>query len=133
MKTIGKAILALGLAGMMTGGGIAQEQQLDPTGVWVAEKNSDYEVTWCGPNNDQLCVKLVALRKNMRKPHNLKYLNSTIINGAKPVGKNRWNGKMHVFGHTGDAMVTMRGENDLHVKLCAYVVICDEYNMTRVE
>ena len=131
MKVIGRAILALGLAAAMTGGSLAQG--LDPTGVWVAEENSDYSVSWWGANNDQLCVKLVALRNNMRKPRNLEYLNSTIINGAKPSGANRWKGKMRVFGHTGDAVVTMRGENDLHVKLCAYIVICDEYNMTRVE
>ena len=113
--------------------GASHAQDLDPTGVWVAEKNSDYSVSWCDADSRQLCVKLVALRGNMRKKHNLEYLNATIINGAKPSGENRWQGKMKVFGHTGDAFVTMRGENALHVKLCAYIVICDEYDMTRVE
>ncbi len=131
MKVFGKAVLALALAAAMTGGSLAEG--LDPTGVWVAEKNSDYAVSWCGKNNDELCVKLVGLRNNMRKPRNLEYLDKTIINGAKRSGANRWKGKMHVFGHSGDAVVTMRGDNDLHVKLCAYVVLCDEYNMTRVE
>jgi len=102
MKGIGKSILALGLTVAMAGASHAQD--LDPTGVWVAEKNSDYSVSWCDADSRQLCVKLVALRGNMRKKHNLEYLNAT-----------------------------MRGENALHVKLCAYIVICDEYDMTRVE
>jgi hypothetical protein len=131
MKVIGKTILALGLTAAMAGGSLAQD--LDPTGVWVAEENSDYSVSWCGADNRSLCVQLVGLRGNMRKPRNLEYLNSTIIKGAKPAGANLWKGKMSVFGVTGDAIVTMRADNDLHVKLCAYIVICDEYEMTRVE
>ena len=131
MKTMLSVGLALAMSAVMAGTGLAQD--LDPTGVWVAEKNSDYSVSWCGADNRSLCVDLVALRGNMRKKHNLEYLNKTIIKAAKPTGANKWQGKMAVFGHTGDAWVTMRGENDLHVKLCAYIVICDEYDMTRVE
>lgn len=131
MKVFGRTILALGLTAAMGGVGFAAD--LDPTGVWVAEKNSDYSVSWCGADNRHLCVKLVALRGNMRKPHNLEYLNATIINGAKPDGDNKWKGKMEVFGQTGDAWVTMRDQANLHVKLCAYIVICDEYDMTRVQ
>jgi hypothetical protein len=129
MKTISRTILALGLAMTMAGGALAQG--LDPSGVWVAEKNSDYEVKMCGPDSDRLCVRLVGLRNKMDKPRNREYLNKTIIDGAKPDGTNRWKGKMSVYGHTGDVWVNMKSDGALHVKLCAYVVICDEYDMTR--
>lgn len=131
MKTIGKTILALSLAASMSGGAFAEG--LDPSGVWVAEKNSDYEVKLCGPQQDSLCVRLVGLRNKMDKPRNREYLNKTIINQAGPDGNNRWKGKMSVYGVTGDVWVTMRSNGALHVKLCAYIVICDEYDMNRVQ
>jgi uncharacterized protein (DUF2147 family) len=131
MKVLGKAIVALALAATMISG--ASAQALDPTGVWVAEKNSDYSVTRCGPNDASLCFELVALRRNMDNKRNRPYLNTLIIDRAKPNGENRWKGKMSLGGQTGDATIVLRGNNDLRVKVCAMIVVCEEYAMVRVD
>ncbi|MGV3490036.1 MAG: hypothetical protein ACO1OG_01825 [Devosia sp.] len=121
----------LGLVASMVGGSYAQD--LDPTGVWVAEKNSDYAVSFCGPSGKDLCFELVGLRKNMDNPRNRPYLNTLIINRAKPNGANRWKGKMTLGGQSGEANIVMRGANSLNVKVCAMLVVCAEYAMTRVD
>jgi hypothetical protein len=130
MKSIGKAILALVLAVGMSGASFAQS--LDPTGVWVAGKNSDYAVSLCGAENKAICFQLVALRNNMDNKRNRPFLNTLIINQAKATGANRWKGKMSLGGQTGDATIQLRGDNDLRVKVCAMIVVCEEYALERV-
>jgi hypothetical protein len=131
MKSVVRTIVALGLLAGMTVGGAAQG--LDPTGVWRPDANSQYEFSFCGADNTRLCGRLVDLQGRMDKERNRQYLNKVILNGAKPNGQNRWRGSMSLFGVNGNATVTMRGSNDLLVKMCAYVVICEEYAMTRVD
>lgn len=130
MKLMGKAVLALVLAVGMSGASLAQS--LDPTGVWVAERNSDYSVSLCGADNRALCLELVALRRGMDNKRNRPYLNTLIVDRAKPDGANRWKGKMSIGGQTGDANIVMRGDNDLRIKVCAMLVVCEEYELTRV-
>lgn len=131
MKSVVRTIVALGLLAGMTVGGAAQD--LNPSGVWRPDRNSHYEFSFCGRDESRLCGRLVALAGNMDKPRNQQYLNQVILNEAKPVGKNRWKGGMRLFGVSGEATVTLRGSNDLLVKMCAYIVICEEYAMTRVD
>jgi len=131
MKLIAKSLMAAGLAMSMAGVSVAED--LDPTGLWVAEENSDYQITRCGDDNSQLCVKLAALRGKMRKERNLPYLDKIILQGAKPNGANRWKGKMTLFGHTGEATLVMTGADTLNVKMCAYVVVCDEFLLERIQ
>jgi hypothetical protein len=129
MKLFSRVALVLGMAATMTAPALA----LDPSGVWAPDHTSDYEVTMCGKDNAQLCIRVIALRGAMDTKQNRPYLNEIIVNKAKAVSGNRWKGPMHLFGQDGEATVTLRGDNDLLVKVCAYVVICREYAMTRVQ
>jgi uncharacterized protein (DUF2147 family) len=99
-------------------------------GVWMPDKNSDYTVSMCGAKGDRLCLTVTELRAGMRKPENLKYLGKTIFQ-AKQSGKNTWKGKIDLFGITGDATATYKSANTLHLKACAYIVVCKEITLTR--
>ena len=100
-------------------------------GVWQPDENSDYTVSMCGPAGDRFCLTVTELRGRMRKPENLKYLGKTLINEAKQSGDNRWKGKIDFFGVSGDTTITLRNANTLHLKACAYVVVCKEITLTR--
>jgi uncharacterized protein (DUF2147 family) len=100
-------------------------------GTWQPDKNSDYAVSLCGDKGDRLCLTVTDLRGSMRKPENLKYLGKTLINGAKPSGKNTWKGKIDFFGVSGDTTVTLKNADTLHLKACAYVVVCKEITLKR--
>lgn len=131
MRYLAGIVLAVVLAGAMTGSGFAADQSFD--GIWRPDKNLDFEVSLCGDDNSRICIKLVALRGKMDKPKNQQYLGTNIVDEAKPSGQNRWKGKIELFGQTGDATVTLRSDNELLVKACAYVVACKEYAMIRVQ
>jgi uncharacterized protein (DUF2147 family) len=100
-------------------------------GVWQPDKDSDYTASTCGPNNDRLCLTVTELRGGMRKPENLKYLGKDLIKQARPSGKNSWKGKIDFFGVSGDTTVTLRNADTLHLKACAYVVVCREITLKR--
>ena len=51
----------------------------------------------------------------------------------KPSGAGRWKGKLSLFGQTGDATLTLKGTNTMNVKACAYIVVCREITLTRVQ
>lgn len=131
MRSFLKAGLGLAMAAAMAAPSMAQG--VDVTGLWRPDKSSDWDVTRCGDDGSKLCIKVVGLRDHMDSDKNRPYLNSMILDHAKPVGKNRWKGKLTLFGQTGDATVTLRSANDLNIKVCAYVVICKEYPMTRAQ
>ena len=105
----------------------------DPTvvGVWQPDENSNYTVSMCGAKGDRLCFTVTELRGGMRKPENLKFLGKNLLNEAKQSGKNSWKGKINYFGISGDATVTLKDANTLHLKACAYVVVCKEITLTR--
>jgi hypothetical protein len=131
MRSFLKAGLGLAMAAAMAAPSMAQA--VDVTGLWRPDKSSDWDVTLCGDDSSRLCIRVVGLRDHMDTDKNRPYLNSLILDEAKSVGKNRWKGKLTLFGQTGDATVTLRGANDLNIKVCAYVVICKEYPMTRAQ
>lgn len=131
MKTFWKAGLGLAMAAAMAAPSMAQA--VDVTGMWRPDKNSDYEMSMCGKDNAQLCIKVVALRGNMDSDKNRPYLNTYLIDKAKPSGEGRWKGKLSLFGQTGDATLTLKGANTMNVKACAYIVVCREITLTRVQ
>jgi uncharacterized protein (DUF2147 family) len=125
VKFSAAALMALGVATP------AMAQDATVKGVWVPDANSDYEASLCGSSGDRLCLTVLELRGKMRKPENLEYLGKTIINEAKPSGSNVWKGKLNLFGVTGDTTITLRNANTLHLKACAYVVVCKEITLKR--
>lgn len=132
MKTIASVALAvaMGATAVMP----AAAATADLTGNWgPSDKSTTYQFTMCGDDGSQLCVDLVAVRDHMDTPENRAYLNTTLVDHAKLAGKNTWKGKMSVFGHTGDATITIIRDDRISVKLCAYVVMCKEYKLRPAE
>jgi len=123
----------LGLAMAVAMAAPAMAQGVDVTGLWRPDKNSDYDVTMCGKDDAQLCIKVVALRDKMDTAKNRPYLDTFLIDKAKPAGQGRWKGKLTLFGQTGDATLTLKGANTMDVKACAYIVVCREITLTRVQ
>jgi len=129
MKLVSRLMLFLTLMLAMAGEATAQSAV---EGIWrPPDRDSDYDARLCGADNTQLCVKVAALRNGMTKPRYMQYLNTYIVEGAKPAGKNRWKGKMTLWGVTGDVVLTLKSANLLHVRACAYVVICEEIELKR--
>ena len=100
-------------------------------GVWQPDKDSDYTASMCGAKGDRFCLTVSELRGGMRKPENLKYLGKNLINEAKQSGDNTWRGKIDFFGVSGDTTVTLKNANTLHLKACAYFVVCKEITLKR--
>lgn len=131
-----KTILSVAIAVAMGAAGIvpAAAATADLTGKWgPGDKSTTYRFSMCGEDRSQLCVDLVALRDHMDTPENRPYLNTTLVDHAKLIGQGMWKGKMSVFGHTGDATITVLRADRISVKLCAYVVMCKEYKLRPAE
>jgi uncharacterized protein (DUF2147 family) len=129
MNRLAKFSAAALVALSMVAPALAQDNAV--VGVWQPDKNSDYTASLCGPDNDRFCLTVTELRGNMRKPENLKYLGKDLISQAKQSGKNRWKGKIDLFGISGDTTITLKNANTLHLKACAYVVVCKEITLKR--
>ncbi len=125
IRYVAAALIALSM------GVPALAQDTSVEGLWVPDKNSDYQASLCGEKGDRFCLTVVELRGNMRKPENLKYVGKNIVNEAKPSGKNRWKGKIDLLGVSGDATITLKNANTLHLKACAMFVVCKEINLKR--
>lgn len=129
MNRFGKFSAAALVALSMVAPALAQDNSV--IGVWQPDKDSDYTASLCGPNNDLFCLKVTELRGGMRKPENLKYLGKYLMEGAKPSGKNVWKGKIDVMGVKGDATITLKSADTLHLRACAYFVVCKEITLKR--
>lgn len=131
MKQLTGTMLALAMSAAMTAPSLAED--VDVTGLWRPDGNSDYQMTLCGKDSSALCIKLMALRGKMDTDKNRPYLNTYLVEEAKPSGKGRWKGKLSLFGQTGDATVSLLGANSMNVKVCAYIVVCKEYQFSRAQ
>ncbi len=129
MNRLGKFSVAALCALSMMAPAVAQDNAV--VGVWQPDKDSDYTASMCGPKADRFCLTVTELRGGMRKPENLKYLGKNLINQAKASGKNTWKGKIDFFGISGDTTVTLKNANTLHLKACAYFVVCREITLKR--
>ena len=124
------AALAMGLA--LAAPAVAQDAPV--TGKWqTKDRDADYQIEMCGPDNTQLCVRLVALHGRGDKAKNRAYLGKLLVDRARPVSQVRWRGKIDLMGQTADATFTLRSANTLEISGCAYVVICDSFNLNRIE
>lgn len=129
MNRFGKFSMAALVALTLATPALAQDNPV--VGVWQPDGDSDYTASMCGPKQDRFCLTVSELRGGMRKPENLKYLGKNLVNEAKQASKNSWKGKIDFFGVSGDATVTLKNANTLHLKACAYVVVCKEITLKR--
>lgn len=129
MNRLGKFSMAMLCALSMAAPAVAQDHAV--VGVWQPDKDSDYTASMCGPKNDRFCLTVTELRGGMRKPEYVKYIGQNLISQAKQSSKNSWKGKIDFFGISGDATVTLRNADTLHLKACAYFVVCREITLKR--
>ena len=103
-------------------------------GTWQPDnKESDYQATLCGDDQQRLCLQLVALRAGADKPKNRPYLGKNIVEGAKPKGDKSWQGQLNLFGQTADATFTLKGPDVLEMSGCAYLVVCKTIKLNRIK
>jgi uncharacterized protein (DUF2147 family) len=106
----------------------------DPTGVWQIEtKDSRYKVSLCGSKKDRICARLIWLGNGGDVPENRPYLNTVIVQGAKPTNPKQWKGKVHMWGHEADATIDMLNANTFKMSGCAMFFFCREYKFYRLK
>lgn len=102
-------------------------------GVWQPpDKLSDYEIRVCDDKTGAICLKVKALRGAAVKPKYTAYLGKDIVENARPAGKGKWKGKLHLFGQEADGTLTIKDANTVKLEGCALIVICDDVVLTRV-
>lgn len=114
--------------------GAAMDHYETVIGTWQPpDKLSDYEIRVCNTDSGAICLKVKALRGDAVKPKYTAYLGKDIVENAKPAGKGKWKGKLHLFGQEADGTLTIKDVNTLKLEGCAFVVICDDIMLTRVK
>lgn len=124
MTNMLRAAMGLGTAALIS---LAPAVSFADTVVGVyqtADRLEDYEVRYCGPNDTQLCVKLLALRGKAQSKQGNKLVGTDVVDHAKPSGKNTWKGKITIDGKTADATLKLKTGVSLEVNACAYIVVC---------
>ena len=113
---------------------IAQEAFASPAGQWeIQMRDSRYDVTLCGPDMTQLCAKLVWLGNGADNKDNLPYLNTMLIEGAKPAGPNVWKGTLSVYGKQADGTITQISDDQISIQGCLFALICKSYELYRFD
>lgn len=110
---------------------LAQPVLASPEGVWEIEmRDSRYRVELCG-DGTQLCGTLVWLGNGADNEENLPYLNTMMIDHARPVGANQWKGDLKLYGQTAGGTITQVGEDEIQLQGCVAFVLCRTYRMFR--
>lgn len=101
-----------------------------PLGSWqLSSGESRYVVSECG--DGQLCAKLVWLRDDARTPANLQYLNQWVVQGARQVEANKWQGTVTYDGERIGGHITMTGDNTIRLTGCK-VIACQSFVLNRI-
>lgn len=129
-RSIGIALTAITFASS----GVGAQELASPEGIWeISSRDSRYEVTLCGEDGDHLCGTLVWLGRGADNEENLPYLNTMIIDEARPVSDNQWRGQLHLFGHSATGNITQASDDEITLEGCAFFVICRTYTLYRHE
>ncbi|SEQ02569.1 Uncharacterized conserved protein, DUF2147 family [Devosia sp. YR412] len=110
---------------------LAQPVMASPVGTWEIEmRDSRYKVEMCG-DGTQLCGTLIWLGNGADNAENLPYLNTMMIDHARPVQPNQWKGDLHIYGQTAGGTITQVSEDQITLKGCVLGIICKTYQMYR--
>lgn len=123
--------LTLGVVGVAGVG--AQQQGLDPIGVWEPDnRESRYEFSYCGENGDRLCAELIWIQEDKKDARNTKYLNTYMFKNARQTRYGHWQGTVTLEGFNIGGTVTQTGPDNMELKACALFVICENIALNRV-
>lgn len=126
MKIVARSLItiALSLAALLPAAA-------SPEGVWEIEmRDSRYDVELCG-DGTQLCGTLIWLGNGADNAENLPYLNTMIIDHAKPIGPNQWEGLLNLYGSRATGTITQVSQDQITLEGCVLFVICKTYQMYR--
>ena len=119
--------LALGMAMVL----VAPVMAASPEGIWEIEmRDSRYQVEYCG-DGTALCGTLIWLGKGADSEKNRPYLNTLMIDHAKPSGPDRWKGELHIYGQTASGTITQVSDDEIKLEGCALLVVCKSYRLYR--
>lgn len=126
-KTISALAISLALAP------VALAQDLpSPEGVWQIEsRDSRYRVEMCGEDEEALCGTLIWLAQSARSDENLQYMDSMVIDHARPTGDGVWRGNLHLWGHTANGTITQTNADTIELQGCAFFIVCRTYTLHR--
>ena len=103
-----------------------------PAGTWEIEmRDSRYRVELCGPEARQLCGTLIWLGNGADNAENLPYLNTMMIDHARPTGPNVWKGDLHIYGQKASGTITQLGDDQILLRGCVMFVLCKSYRLYR--
>lgn len=106
---------------------------ISPEGQWEIEfGDSRYEVTLCG-DGTQLCGKLIWLGNGGDTPENLQYLNTLLIDHARMLQPNRWQGNLNLYGQTATGTIDLVSNDLFLTQGCFLFVLCRTYKFYRVD
>ena len=126
MKSFAKCLAAIALSLSAAAPAMAS-----PEGVWEIEmRDSRYSVALCG-DGTQLCGTLIWLGNGADNAENLPYLNTMIIDHARPIGPNQWRGTLNLYGNQATGTITQVSQDQITLQGCVLFVICKTYQMYR--
>lgn len=101
-------------------------------GAWESTTGeSRYHVVLCGDERTRLCAKLVWLREDARTNINLRYLNTFVLLGARPIGPNSWQGPVNYAGEITMTNITAVTSNKITLTGCK-LMICQTIEFKRL-
>jgi uncharacterized protein (DUF2147 family) len=110
---------------------LVQPAVASPEGIWEIEmRDSRYSVALCG-DGSQLCATLIWLGNGADNAENLPYLNTLLIDHARPVKPHQWKGDLSIYGQRAGGTITQVSEDEIVLKGCVALVICKTYRMYR--
>lgn len=128
--------LVLGLAFGVLGaaGAGAQQQVLNPIGIWEPDnRESRYEFTYCGENGDRLCAELIWIQEDKKDARNTRYLNTYMFKNARQTRHGHWQGTVSLEGFNIGGTVTQTSPDRMQLNACVLFVICEDIRLNRVE
>lgn len=93
------------------------------------DRKMDFELIACGPNDANMCVKVLDARDSARKPRVLEVLGTYMVQNARPAGKNKWRGSIKFQGYTMVGTMTLTPGEKVVMAGCAYILFCDEITL----
>lgn len=122
MSNLLKTIVALGAAAIMTTSPVLAKE----LGAFQTQKrNMDFQLFTCG-TGEELCATLTAARADAATERTLPFVGKLILDRAKVVGENTWEGRVRYGDYDIWGTLTLKPGESFTVSGCMYLVICDE-------
>lgn len=99
----------------------------------TTDRKMDYDVTMCGNNGTQLCIKLAAIRGSADIPRTRKWLGKLVVDHAKPAGNKTWKGTIQISGYTVTGTVKLRNSSIILHGCTLAGMLCDDFKLVKAK